>query len=54
MDDLVDDFERQPGEEIKEYEPQRDAMLTAIPQARASRGVSPCVENSQECTLTKW
>ena len=27
MDDFVCDFERQPGEEIKEYEPLRHAML---------------------------
>ena len=39
MDDFVCDFERQPGEEkIKEDEPQIDAMLMAIPQARALRG----------------
>ena len=53
MDDFVCDFERQPGEEIKEYEPLRDAMLTAIPQARAQR-MFPCIENSQERTLPKW
>ena len=41
MDDFVCDFERQPGEEIKEYEPLRDAVLTAIPQARALRGDVP-------------
>ena len=41
VDDFVCDFERQPGEEIKEYEPLRDAMLTAIPQARAVRGDVP-------------
>ena len=34
VDDFVCDFERQPGEEIKEYEPLRDTMPTAIPQAR--------------------
>ena len=41
MDDFVHDFERQPGEEIKEVEPLRDATLTAIPQARALRGGVP-------------
>ena len=41
MDDFVCDFERQPGEEIKEYEPVRDTMLMAIPQARALRGGVP-------------
>ena len=41
MDDFVCDFERQPGEEIKEYEPLRDAMLMTIPQAHALRGVVP-------------
>ena len=35
MDDFVCDFERQSGEDIKEYEPLRDAMLVAIPQALA-------------------
>ena len=54
VDDFVCDFERQPGEEIKEYEPLRDAMLMAVPQARALRGVFPCVENSQERTLPRW
>ena len=38
VDDFVSDFERQPGEEIKEYEPLKDATLTAIPQARSLRG----------------
>ena len=38
VDHFVCDFERQRGEEIKEDEPLRDAMLTAIPQARALRG----------------
>ena len=41
VDDFVDDFERQPGEEVEEYEPRRDAMLTAVPQARALRGGIP-------------
>ena len=49
VDDFVGDFERQPGEEAEEYEPLRDAMLTAVPQARALRGV----ENSRERTLPK-
>ena len=30
VDDFVCDFERQPGEEIKEYEPLRDTMLMAV------------------------
>ena len=41
VDDFVDDFERQPGEEVEEYEPRRDAMLRAVPQARALRGGIP-------------
>ena len=41
MDDFVYNFERQAGEEIKEYEPRRDAMLMTIPQARALRGCVP-------------
>ena len=49
VDDFVGDFERQPGEEADEYEPLWDAMLTAVPQARALRGV----ENSRERTLPK-
>ena len=103
VDDFVNDFERQPGEEIRnydtrfnmllrrfvavagqmnplikahvflrkanlsaeksqivsaamsrhEYEPLRDAMLTAIPRAGALRRVFPCIENSQERTLPK-
>ena len=37
-----------------EYEPLRDAMLTAIPRPGALRGgVFPCIENSQERTLPK-
>ena len=35
VDDFVYDFERQPGEEVEEYAPRRDAMPTAVPQARA-------------------
>ena len=54
VDDFVGDFKRQPDEEVKEYEPLRDAMLTAIPQARALRGMLPCVENSQERTVPEW
>ena len=41
MDDVVCNFVRQPSEEIKEYEPLRDATFTAIPQARALRGGVP-------------
>ena len=41
VDDFVGDFERQPGEEVKEYEPLRDAMLAAIPRAGALRGGVP-------------
>ena len=41
VDDFVRDFERQPGEEVKEYEPLRDAMLAAIPRAGALRGGFP-------------
>ena len=35
VDDFVGDFERQPGEEVEEYAPRRNAMPTAVPQARA-------------------
>ena len=45
MDDFVYDFERQPSEEIKEYEPLRDAMIMAVPQARALRGGVPLRRN---------
>ena len=38
VDNSVCDFERQPGEEIKEYDQVRDAMLTAAPQVHVSRG----------------
>ena len=41
VDDFVGDFERQPGEEVEEYAPRRDAMPTAVPQARALRGSVP-------------
>ena len=51
VDDSVCNFERQLGEEIK---PQRDAMLTAVLQVHASRGVFLCDENSQEGTLPNW
>ena len=34
------DFERQPGEEIKQYAPRRDAMPSAVPRIHASRGES--------------
>ena len=35
--DFVGDYERQQGEEVEEYAPRRDAMPTAVPQARALR-----------------
>ena len=41
MDHFFYDFERRPGEEIREYESLRDAMLMAIAQARALRGGVP-------------
>ena len=41
VDDLVRDFERQLGEEVEEYAPRREAMPTAVPQARALRGGVP-------------
>ena len=41
VDDVVCDFERQPGEETKEHGPLRDAMVMAVPQARALRGSVP-------------
>ena len=41
VDDFVDGFESQPGEEAEEYEPRRDTMPTAVPQARALRGGFP-------------
>ena len=41
VDDFVDDFERQLGEEVEEYAPRRDATPTTVPQARASRGGIP-------------
>ena len=34
---MVCNFDRQPGGEIKEYEPLSEAMITAIPQTHASR-----------------
>ena len=40
VDDFVGDFERQLGEEAEEYKPRRDAMLAAVPQARALREFS--------------
>ena len=54
VDDFVCDFEPQPGEEIKEYEPLRDAMLLAIPRAGALRGGVLYIENRQERALPKW
>ena len=41
MDDSVCNFERQSGEEIKEHEPQKDVVPTAVPQYHASRGSVP-------------
>ena len=41
VDDFVGDFERQLGEEVEENAPRRDAMPTAVPQARALRGGVP-------------
>ena len=40
VDDIVYDFERQQGEEIRKYEP-RDAVLPVIPGAGALQGVVP-------------
>ena len=54
VDDFVCEFERQPGEEIKEYEPPRDAMRMAILKLAHCEGVFPCIKNSQERTLPKW
>ena len=41
VDDSVCNFERQPGEEIKEYGPLGDAMLAVGPQVHAERGGVP-------------
>ena len=46
VDGSVCNFDRQPSEEIKEYEPQRDAMRTAVPQVHASRGRVPLRKQS--------
>ena len=37
-----------------EYEPLRDAMLTAIPRLALCEEVFPYIENSQERILPKW
>ena len=47
VDDVVCNFDRPSGEEIKKYEPLSDAMLTSIPQTHASRrGVPLCRKQS--------
>ena len=51
VDDFVGDFERQPNQEAEEHEPRRDALLTAIPQARALRGGGPLRRKQSERTL---
>ena len=55
-DDFVVGLERQPGEEVEEYAPWRDAMPCPRRFLKPVLGkeVYPCVENSQERTLPKW
>ena len=53
VDDFVDDFERQPGEEVEEYAPRRDAVPRWFLKPVPCEGVFFCVENSQERTVPK-
>ena len=54
MDDFVCDIERQPGEEIKESEPLRDAMLNANPPETVKRTKEDCSSKlvGELCTVS--
>ena len=55
MDNFVGDFERQPGKEVEDYAPRRDAMPWAVFHARALRGGVPFASKTiRERTLPKW